>query len=212
VADERHIIEIILQARDDTAAALGSATANGSKRLQKIPLGRTRRFRKSFNDLSREVSANDVEMSKLQKSIQNTKGITTSTAASIQQLEQASRKLSQAIGNENASRADQLKAQQEYEKALAQANKSITENTNLNRNQAAQLTQNVSALNRLVAATEQLRKVQAELNTAENQAAAARKKLLTTSSSRPRRQRLTAIQNEQVTSGGRKRAIRGEFS
>jgi hypothetical protein len=197
VADERHIIEIILQARDDTAAALGSATAN-VKAFEKVAEDSTRQneaFRKSFNDLNREVSANDVEMSKLQKSIQNTKGITTSTAASIQQLEQASRKLSQAIGNENATRADQLKAQQEYEKALAQANKSITENTNLNRSQAAQLTQNVAALNRLVAATEQLRKVQAELNTAENQQRAARKaandEFISAS-----RQRLTAIQNE----------------
>jgi chromosome segregation ATPase len=197
VADERHIIEIILQARDDTAAALGSATAN-VKAFEKVAEDSTRQneaFRKSFNDLNREVSANDVEMSKLQKSIQNTTGITTSTAASIQQLEQASRKLSQAIGNENATRADQLKAQQEYEKALAQANKSITENTNLNRSQAAQLTQNVAALNRLVAATEQLRKVQAELNTAENQQRAARKaandEFISAS-----RQRLTAIQNE----------------
>jgi chromosome segregation ATPase len=169
VADERHIIEIILKARDDTAAALASATAN-VKAFDKVTEDSTRRnteFRRSFRELTQEISLNDAEMKKLQRSINETKGITTQTAGAVTNLEQASRRLTKTMTDENSTRAQRLKAEEDYNKALSTANESIEKNTNLNKNQRAQLLENVTAMNRLVAATEQLRRVMGELNKAE---------------------------------------------
>jgi hypothetical protein len=197
MADERHVIEIILKARDDTAAALASATAN-VKAFDKVTEDSTRRnteFRRSFRELTQEISLNDAEMKKLQRSINETKGITTQTAGAVTNLEQASRRLTKTITDENSTRAQRLKAEEDYNKALSTANESIEKNTNLNKNQRAQLLENVTAMNRLVAATEQLRRVMGELNKAEEKNARDRR-AATDEFVAGARKRLEAIQNE----------------
>ena len=170
MADERHIIDIILKARDDTAAALASATAklkgfeDATKRIGDEQVRSNEAAKKSYSELSREISVSQQKLGGLIRQISEGKGVTKDQVDQIVELESATKRYVKALSDENATAAQRAQSLKTVQDAQSKLNKSLVEAGQLSKENAAAISAEIVQTQKQIEQARQLQKVQADIH------------------------------------------------
>jgi phage-related protein len=125
MADERHIIDIILKARDDTGGALASAAAKLGllKDQQKAVQEAADKTGRSFEEMSRRISTGQARLVEEQRKLGDSTGQTLDAQV---KLEQASRAYVKTLNDANASEAQRTQSLRNLRAAQGELALSIT--------------------------------------------------------------------------------------
>jgi hypothetical protein len=168
MADQRHIIDVILRARDNTAAAVREATANlkgfeeVNKRVGEEQTRQNQAAQKSYSELNREISVSQQKYGGFIRQIAESKGITKEQVDQVVKLEGATRNYVKALSDENATAARRAQSLGALRSAQEDLNDSLVESSDLSKAQAKAISDEIVARQKQIEQAQQLQRVQAQ--------------------------------------------------
>ena len=166
MADNQHIISIILNARDNTSAAIASATA----KLQALEAA-TREQRQSnekltqsFEDMREGLAGGNTEIDKLSKSMRAQEQVSKNATQSIINLEQASRRLAETEADSGRSTAQRLKALHDVAEAEQKLREELIKTKGIGDARVKQIAEEAKAYGQRTVALKEGARAEAEAN------------------------------------------------